>query len=31
MSEHIKDPSSIDEPHLAPEEIQSDSEVIGDM
>ncbi|XP_060102623.1 arfaptin-1 isoform X3 [Heteronotia binoei] len=26
MSEHIKDPSTINEPHLAPEEIQSDSE-----
>ncbi|XP_077156196.1 arfaptin-1 isoform X3 [Paroedura picta] len=26
MSEHIKDPSTIDELHLAPEEIQSDSE-----
>nr|XP_056711594.1 arfaptin-1 isoform X2 [Euleptes europaea] len=26
MSEHIKDPTTIDEPHQAPEEIQSDSE-----
>lgn len=31
MSEHIKDAPTVDEPQLAPEEIQSDSEVIGDM
>uniref|UniRef100_A0ACB8E8U6 Uncharacterized protein n=1 Tax=Sphaerodactylus townsendi TaxID=933632 RepID=A0ACB8E8U6_9SAUR len=31
MSEHIKDSTTIDGPHQAPEEIQSDSEVIGGM
>lgn len=29
MSEHNDNPTSVDGPHQAPEEVQSDSEVIG--